>query len=681
MPSRGTMVCYRDAPLILASVNRTWCQIAVNHPLLWSTIIIDRSEDDYLERIYLFLNRSGKVPLDIVLLDQITPTTPLQGLLLKHAHRFKTFVGHSAEIDFENFPLARLEPLDSSSDFVNWSVYASISRRISTVPIPKCLHRVQLYQWTFDPESLIQFTYFPNLESLSISIELELKDTQWDKMLRFERLRYLRLCVSNAQWAEGSMLESPWIEWLECPVLVDLYISYELNQEPSLEMYPQLEACLLRFRFLRNLRVYMYAEEATDQDYASAFQNMRPSTFGGSLELVHITFLVSYLESEAWAGAFTERFFSVFVPRTHLTWEYAQFPSPTIFANLKKMHIVNWMTGDRSALVAPAMIKLEFPALEELYLENFENDVPGLLDFHAPHLISLRVSYFIPSDLRHISSSRSLISFIHLESHELITDSWETYLPSADRLQLDLHISDLFVLNVHPSQIHSVTMNINWNKTIICPPHWTRDYVPEMLGIVTDLNLEYRPSVSGFEDPSQTIIPFLKPFVDLKNLTLFRSILDNSNWIDQLAQHLVDPNFLPALEALSSSEYPFWPDFFRCIQRRQSGFLTGQFQTSLKEVTIKGPVHGVLLEHLRESIAGRRTDLLCMPPRHLGSKEWPIPPFDCTKLDTNGILCCYSCYKAGLEMGCVILPSENASEMLRCYKFNSDQRTNSVFAP
>jgi len=681
MPSRETMVGYRDVPLILASVSRTWCQIAVNQPLLWSTIIIDRSEDDYLERVHLFVNRSGKAPLDIVLLDHVTPTAPLQDLLLKHAHRFKTLVGHSAETSFEGF-LARLEPLDTSADFMNWSVYAPISRRISTVPIPKCLHCVQLYQWTFEPESLIQFTYFPNLESLSISIELESRDTQWDKVLWFKQLRHLRLRVYNARWASGSMLKSPWLEWLECPVLVDLYIIYELNQHRSMEIYPQLEACLLRFRFLRNLRVHMHLKAYSPKDLdASGFQDMRPSMFGGSLELVHVTFYVYSGGWEAWAGAFTERLLSVFVPTTHLTWEYGQFPSPTIFTNLKKMHIVNWMTGDRSALVAPARTKLEFPALEELYLENFEIDVPGWLDFHAPRLISLRVSHIIPLDLRQISSSRSRISIIYLGPYKSDTNPWETYLPSADRLQLDLCISDLFVLNVHPSQIHSVAMNIDWNKPIICPPHWTGDYTSEMLGIVTDLNLEFGPIYCGFKDPSQTIVLFLKPFVYLKNLILPRSTTINSNCIDQLAQHLVDPNFLPALEALSSSEYPLWPDFFQCIQRRQYGFLTGQFQTSLKEITIKGPVHGVLLEHLRESIAGRHVGVLCMPPRHKGAKEWPKRPFDCEKLDTNGLLCCYSCYQAGLEIGCMISPSENASKMLRCYRFDGDRGTNSVFAP
>jgi len=155
----------------------------------------------------------------------------------------------------------------------------------------------------------------------------------------------------------------------------------------------------------------------------------------------------------------------------------------------------------------------------------------------------------------------------------------------------------------------------------------------------------------------------------------------DSNNIDPLAQHLVDPDFLPALEALSTSEYPFWPDFFQSIQRRQSGFLTGQFQTSLKEITIKGPVHGALLEHLRESITGRYIGPLCMPPRRKGSKEWPTQPFEEQKLDTNGLLCCYGCYKAGIEIGCTILPSEYGFDMLRCYRFNGDQGTNSVFAP
>ena len=144
MPSRETMVGYREAPLILASVSRNWRHIAVNYPLLWYTIIIDLSEDDDVERIHLFLNRSGKELLDVVLLDHVTPTTRLQDLLLKHAHRFKTLVGHSAAMDAYNFPLARLEPLDTSDDFINWSVYAPTNRSWAPVPIPKCLHRVQL---------------------------------------------------------------------------------------------------------------------------------------------------------------------------------------------------------------------------------------------------------------------------------------------------------------------------------------------------------------------------------------------------------------------------------------------------------------------------------------------------------------------------------------------------------
>jgi len=522
--------------------------------------------------------------------------------------------------------------------------------------------------------------YFPNLESLSLSIKLESKHTLWDKVLSFERLRHLRLCVSN--FARGSMLKSPWIEWLESPVLVDLYLVYELNQVPSMDMYPQLEACLLRFRFLQNLRVNMQLRYVPIPGFdASGFQNMRPSTFEGSLELAHVTFFVGSTKTRTWAGAFTERFLSVFVPDTNLTWEYGQFPSPTIFANLKKMHIANWMTGDGSALVAPAMSKLEFPSLEELYLRDFGSDVPGLLDFRAPRLISLHVSRVIPSDLRHISNSRSLISIIHLESYGYTPRSLETYLPPADRVQLDLRVSDLFVHNVHPTQIHSVTLNIDWDKPIICPPHWTRDYISEMLGTVTGLNLKCGSYCIKFEDTEQTIVSFLKPFVYLKNLTLLlRATTNNPNLIDQLAQHLVDPNFLPALEALSTSEYPFWPDFFQYIQQRQSGFLTDQFQTSLKEITINGPVHGALLEHLRESLAGRYIGLLCVPPRRKGSKEWPMQPFDCQKLDTNGLLCCYLCYKAGLETGCMILPSEDASEMLDCYRSTADC-TNSAFAP
>ena len=673
IPSREKITSYRDAPLVLASVSRDWCQIAVHYPLLWSTIIVDRSEDDYLERIHLFLNRSGKVLLDIVLLDPVTPMPHLKDILIEHAHRIKTLVGHA---ESKGFPLSRLEPLDTPASVVDWSVYTPKNRRISSIPIPKGLHRVQLFQWRFDPESLIQFTSFPNLKSLSISIELAPKDIQWDKKLWFTQLRHLRLRVSNGDWHNRSMLRSPWIEWLECPALVGLYLVYDLIDKPSEEMYPQLEARLLRFTSLRNLWVHLNVRATMSQGLgASELQNMRPSTFQGTLELVHITFLVSSSGMTAWAGAYTERFFSVFVPTTHLTWEYGRFPSPTIFTNLKKMHIVNWMEGDQSALVAPAVPKLEFPFLEELYLKWAE---PKLIDLlHAPRLRSLHTYGFIPSHLGHISNST--ISLICLRSLGNQPGLKEIHLPSVDKLRLDIPIDLLFDLNLHPSQnIHAITMNIDWDEEIICPPQWSTDYISKMLGTVTVLNLKH---LAGFQDPSQTLASFLKPFAYLKSLTLFQSRIDAPVWTDQLAQQIMDPNFLPTLEALSTSEYPSWPDFFQCIQRRQSGFLTGQFQTALKQITITRPVHGALLEHLKESLAGRYIGLTKLPPRRKGSKEWPPRPFTCQEVDTSGIICCNDCHRAGMETGCMILPSGNASRMLRCARPIVDCGLSTVFAP
>ena len=484
------------------------CQIAVHYPLLWSTIIVDRSEGDYLERIHLFLNRSGKLLLDIVLLDPVTPTAHLKNLLIEHAHRFKTLVGHAAGTEFEYFPLARLEPLDTPEPVLNWNVYAPRNRRISSVPIPKGLHRVQLFQWRFDPESLIQFASFPNLIFLSICIELEPEDTQWDKKLWFVQLRHLRLCVYNIDWPNGSMLRSPWIEWLECLALVDLYLVYELNDGPSEEMYSQLEARLLHFASLRNLWFRLHVRGWTGQGLgASGFQNMRPSTFQGTLDIVHFTFLIPSSAMIAWAGAYTERFFSV--PTTHFTWGYGQFPSPTMFTNLKKMHIVNWIAGYQSALVVPTVPKLEFPFLEELYLREAEPKLIELL--HTPRLISLHTYGSIPSHLEHISNFT--ISLICLKSWGNQPGLKEIYLPSVDKLQLYIPIG-LFLhlhlhLHLHPSQnIHAITMNIDWDEEIICQPQWSTDYISKMLGTVTVLNLE---RLAGFQDPSQTLASFLKP--------------------------------------------------------------------------------------------------------------------------------------------------------------------------
>ena len=298
--------------------------------------------------------------------------------------------------------------------------------------------------------------------------------------------------------------------------------------------------------------------------------------------------------------------------------------------------------------MAPEMTQLEFPFLEELYLRRGE---PKWINFlRAPHLASLHMYGFIPSDLRHISNST--ISSIHLEFGKHNPGLREIHLPSADKLQLDVEISDLFCLNVYPSQFQFVVINTNWEECL-CPPFWVVDYVSNLLGTVTELNIgnEHLGRKDGYSYPSQRILSFLKPFAYLKHLKLLWGEISGSACVDQLAQLLPDPEFLPELEALSISEYPSWPEFFRYIQQRQTGFITGRCQTSLKAVTIKGPVHGALLEHLRGSLAGLHTSLINIPPRRKGSKEWPAQPFERQGFDTDGLLCCYVCHKAGLEMG------------------------------
>ena len=607
----------RDAPLLLASVSRDWCRIAVNYPPLWSTVITDRLEDEGLERIHLFLDRSGKELLDIILFADIKLTTHLKDLLLTHADRFKTLVGPARP----TMSRSRLEPIEGSTGLVNWSGYTIQGRRISSVPIPRCLRHVQMDRWSFDLESLIQFTFFNNLESLFISIQLGPKDIQWDKKLRFGRLRDLQLRISCPQWNGVPISTSPLIEWFECPALVGLRLFYNLNQQPFEQMYPPLEACLLRFRSLQKLQVYLTVQRSTIQSPdAGRLQNMRPATFEGSLESVHFRFDSESESDSAWAAAFTERFFSVFVPKTNLGWQYAHFPSPATTANLIIMHINGSIKRVQSTLVAPEMAKLEFPFLEELYLREGEPKWLNLL--YVPRLIYLYIEGFIPSDLRHISNS--IVSSVYLKFQNDHPGPWEIFLPSFSKLEVDLQINDIFHLNVHPSQIHAVTINVHWDEKVACPPYWTNDYISRMLGTVTHLNLECNSSQSVFEDPSDTLIPFVKPFVCLAHLKLFRSLLSEPSYIDQLAQHLVDPSFLPNLQALSINEHPSWPDFFQYIQQRQSSFLTGHIHTSLKSIIMRMPVHGALLEHLKESLAGKYIGLMNMPPRRKGSKDWPL---------------------------------------------------------
>jgi hypothetical protein len=678
IPSSQIIAGYREAPLLLTSVSRAWCQIAINYPPLWSTILVDQSEDDYLERIQLFLDNCGQELLDIILLFRATPTLRLKDFLTENSHRIGTLVGVLADDSYAFKNPFRLEDTATSTDFMNWGVFTPSLRRISTTPIPKCLRRVELRRSHFDSGALIQFTHFHNLESLSISIEPDSINTLWDKKLRFEVLRRLCLQVSYADWSEQFSSDYPWIEWLECPALVDLDLTYQLNKYVSNAAYVRLEACLLRFKSLRNLRVHIDSYDETSQVFdASEFQHMQRPTFNGRLELVQLTF---DQPENLWTGAFTERFFSVFLPNTHLEWPYGRFPLPTIFTNLKTMRISHYMEGDESALVATGMTELVFPFLEELYLEY---RAPELLDLvRAPCLASLRISWFIPSDLRPIS--HSTLSSIHLKFTEWDPGVRAIYLPSADKILLDISMSDLLDLYIHPSQYQSVTINFHYREEILCPLYWVADYVSETLGTVTNMKVApltvYSADQLQFRRPSR-ILSFLKPFVYLKHLALFWDKIGEFTCVDQLAQHLVNPTFLPELEALSISEYPVWSDFFQCIQQRQIGFLTGQFKTALKEITIMGPVHGTLLEHLRESLAGIYIGPFNMPPLREGSKEWPMQPFGCRELDTSGLLCCYVCHKAGLEIACMISPSEDAQEMLMCDKYQFDRESNTIFAP
>ena len=626
-----------------------------------------------MERIRLFLDRSGNELLDIIFFEDIKLTTNLKDLLITYSDRFKTLVGPEEPTMFR----LRLEPLEGSAVLVDLSGYTEQGHRVSSVPIPKCLRHVQLDRWTFDLESLIQFTFFDNLESLFVSIQL--KDVRWDTRLRFEQLRVLHLRISDRYWDGGHISTSPLIEWFECPALVDLRLFLDLNQQPFEEMYQSLEVCLLRFRSLQKLQIHFTVQKSTIQSPdAGRLQKMRPSTFEGSLESVHI----KINSDSAWAAAFTERFFSVFLPKTSLGWQYAQFPSPAMTTNLKTMHINGSIEWAQSALVAPEMAKLEFPFLEELC---FREGAPKWLNLlHAPRLTYLYVEGFIPSDLRHISNS--IVSSIYLKFQKDHPGPLEIFLPSVSKLEVDLDINDIFHLNVHPSQIHAVTINVYWDKKVAWPPYWTNDYISRMLGTVTHLNLECVRSGSVFEDPSETIIPFVKPFVSLAHLTLFRSLPSEPSYIDQLAQHLVDPNFLPNLEAISIDEHPSWPDFFQYIQQRQSSFLTGHCHTALKRIIIRRLVHGVLLEHLKESLAGKYVGLINMPPRRKGSKDWPAQPFDEQGLDADGLLCCYFCHKAGLEVGCMISPPTNpgysvAPESVWGCERHGGSPLNTVFAP
>jgi hypothetical protein len=704
IPSGKSIVGHRDTPLILASVSRSWCDIAANFPPLWSTIIVDQSEQDHLERVYLFLDRSNKEPLEIILLDHESRITRgLLDIITGHADRFKTLVSLSAPSD-DDFRSSQTQSIIAPTKLVHWSEFKSRRRAIPVTQIPTCIPHVLLHPPScFAFNALIQFTSFHNLESLCLYITLGRQDHMWDKKLQFNQLRQLRLHAihkspPNPPPANNlSNLEPPWLECLECPTLADLCLDYALEKGELNRTYPRLEAGLLCFKSLRNLYINVILNgrniRAID---AVEIQNMQSSIFGGRLESVRLTFnrfpydpSEEHEVPESVGGTITERLFSVFVPNTHLAWEYAQFPSPIMFHNLKILHIIGYIVRNESALVAPETTQiLDFPLLTELYIQSQGTRWPDRLQVPRLELLHIRDALFLPSLYTQRSSNAPPIVPPRNSGGRL----QDPYLPSAAKVQLDLSLPNLYQLNLHPLRTQDVTINIpcGSNLLISCPLNWTMGDVTEQLGTVIELNMKssgrhiFYCFFTDFRPSPDTISTFLNPFKHLKRLTLPFATMDRPTHVDHFARHLVDPHFLPELEALSISEYPSWSHFFQYIQQRQIGFLCGQFPTGLKEITTKGRVHAALLEHLGESLAGKCVNLINMPPQNKGPKEWPIQPFKYEGFDTEGLLSCYACHKGGLEIGCTVSPSKRLDDMLVCSRHPihiEDWESNKVFVP
>jgi hypothetical protein len=83
---------------------------------------------------------------------------------------------------------------------------------------------------------------------------------------------------------------------------------------------------------------------------------------------------------------------------------------------------------------------------------------------------------------------------------------------------------------------------------------------------------------------------------------------------------------------------------------------------------------------MRESLAGKYIGLSNMPPQCKGSKDWPVPPFSSGRVDTNRLLSCYICQRAGLEIGCTVVHSVDSRKMEKCTRAHG-QELNTVFAP
>jgi hypothetical protein len=154
---------------------------------------------------------------------------------------------------------------------------------------------------------------------------------------------------------------------------------------------------------------------------------------------------------------------------------------------------------------------------------------------------------------------------------------------------------------------------------------------------------------------------YVRPFRGLSHLGLPRAPVEQRAYVDKFVEHLVEPDFLPVLTSLCITECPVWGPFFYFIRHRQVMFLTRRIRAGLKEITVWGRIHGLLLEGLREALTGKYCGSMALPLHRRESSEWPSQPFDPKHVGTQGLLSCYVCFKAGLDLGCTVECSEKGS--------------------
>jgi hypothetical protein len=698
-----SIVGHADAALSLSAVSRPWSQVVTSIPRLWSTIVLGWGQDDHIARCKLFLSLSANEPVNVILLDYYVPTA-LSALLFQSLHRIGSIIYLPSE-ETKDLEFLRLQYPTASPQCDLLGVYESGSRHVSAIPLPPRLRVAELSSLPLPVSYVSTFTQFQGLESLSLDGFLLPTGHSWAGDLLLPSLQNLFLRQGPPKSRSTS---ERWLtEFLSCPKLQTVHIRAFLPRNAAVA-YIRLEASLTRFPALRIISCHI---TLPNRRFSSAEIDITTTRqlpqFRGKLEKSAFTFWrpphgIVVTEYDPSLSTLTEQSCDIFAPCLELGWQYIQCPAPQVFTQLTRLDVYSYLSRDEHGSDLPSQVL--FPLLQELYFEFPPYNPRWLELIRAPRLVSLHVceSDRYPIEYKSIPDLNPTLDISHISQCNVIQtmalhlrrDGYGArpnllHLPQAEKICLRLQPHRLVGLYSHFTFVRplAIAIVIDEGDTL----NFREDWASNELSPVETLIFETidRPLLHVFIRTGKMLAEkhisnYVRPFRGLSHLGLPRAPAEQRAYIDGFVEHLVEPDFLPVLTSLCITECPVWGPFFYFIRHRQVMFLTRRIRAGLKEITVRGRIHGLLLEGLREALTGKYCGSMALPLHQRESSEWPSQPFDPKHVETQGLLSCYVCFKAGLELGCTVKCSEKGSEMLMCDRhpyYFKDWESNTVFSP